>query len=404
MSSGSVLAEHLSFGLLAATFPAGRIDAILARTRRESQRQRDLPARVVVYYVIALALFMEVSTQEVLRCLMEGLQWLCGDRPWKVPTTGGISQARARLGSEPLEALWREMCGPLGQPTTPGVFYRGWRLVSLDGMVLEVADSPANSTYFGRQSPPGHGRTAYPQLRCLALAECGTHCILDADMAPYRASEQGLAGPLLERALAPDMLCLADRGLFGYDLWQSARATGGHLLWRVSKILRLEPEQHLADGSYLARIYPGSRRRVARKGVLVRVIEYRLEGQDPQQEPYRLMTTLLDPEAAPALELAALYPQRWEIEGTFDELKTHQRGTAVVLRSKSPELVRQEFWGLLLAHRLIRGLMVQAAEGQNIDPDRTSFTHTINIIRRNLAALPGFFPSGSDDHPAPHPR
>lgn len=401
MSRGSAISEHLSFGLLASSFPARVVDEVLAETGRQSQRERDLPARVVVYYVIALALFMRVSTQEVLRSLVEGLQWLCGAKPWGMPTTGAISQARSRLGAEPLERLFKRMAQPLAQPGSPGAFYRQWRLVSLDGFSLDLADSASNAEHFGRHQN-ARGRAAYPQMRCAGLVESGTHAIIGANLGPCHAEERALCTPLLE-SLQAGMLCLADRGFYGFEFWEKAQAHGAELLWRVQKGVLLPVEEELPDGSYLSRIYPGEKARLARRlGRRVRVIEYRLEGQNAAAAPYRLITTLLDYEQAPAEELAAQYPQRWEIEGCFDELKTHLRGAGAVLRSKSPALVAQEFWGLLLAHWMVRKLIHQVAEAQVLDPDRISFTHTVNIVRRNLASLPGFFPSSSAGHPPSH--
>ena len=188
------------------------------------------------------------------------------------------------------------------------------------------------------------------------------------------------------------MLCLADRQFFGYALWQEAAATGADLLWRVKKNLRLPRQAVLADGSYLTTIYASDKdRRHQANGIRVRVIEYRLEGIAGAEPLYRLVTTILDHGQAAAEALAAIYHERWEIEGALDELKTHLRGARVVLRSKTPELVRQEFWGLLLAHFAVRGLMHEAALRANVDPDQLSFLHAVRVVRRKLplfAALP----------------
>jgi hypothetical protein len=253
-----------------------------------------------------------------------------------------------------------------------------------------VADTAENGAAFGR---PGasRGESAFPQLRFVALVENGTHVLFGARLGGFGDGETTLAHDALP-TLQPGMLCLADRQFFGHALWQEAAATGADLLWRVKRNLRLPREARLADGSYLTTIYPSEKdRRHRAGGVGVRAVEYRLEGIADAEPLYRLVTTILDPAAAPAAELAALYHERWEIEGALDELKTHLRGARMVLRSKTPELVRQEFWGLLLAHFAVRGLMHEAALRADEDPDRLSFLHAVRVVRRKLplfAALP----------------
>jgi hypothetical protein len=191
------------------------------------------------------------------------------------------------------------------------------------------------------------------------------------------------------------MPCLADRQFFGHALWQAAAANGADLLWRVKRNLRLPRETVLADGSYLTTVYPTERdRRHRTEGVRVRVVEYRLEGVADAEPLYRLVTTILDPTRAPAADLAALYHERWEIEGALAELKTYLRGAGLVLRSKTPELVRQEFWGLLLAHFAVRGLMHEAALRADEDPDRLSFVHAVRVVRRKLPQFAALSPSG----------
>ena len=272
--------------------------------------------------------------------------------------------------------------------TSPGAFYRDLRLVALDGSTLDVPDTAANRAHFGK---PGasRGEAAFPQLRLVGMIETGTHGFFSVAMGPYADSEHALAKQVLP-ALQPGMLCLADRLFAGFPLWQQAVETGAVLLWRIRSNLMLPVEETLADGSYLSTFFASAKdRRHRRGGLRVRVIEYQLEGQP---ETYRLMTTLLDPAQAPATELAALYPERWELEGAFDELKTHLRGGQVVLRSKTPELIEQEFYGLLLAHRAVRALMLQAARKAALDPDRLSFTHAVRVVRRKLADRPAFSP------------
>jgi hypothetical protein len=344
----------------------------------------------MVYYAIALALYMGSSTREVMRCLLEGLRWLWGAEAVRVAGKSGISQARTRLGAEPLRRLYEQAVRPVATPATRGAWYRRWRPVSLDGSCLDVADTEENCRVFGRPEA-SRGASAYPQLRFVALVENGTHVLFGARPGRFADGETTLAYDVLT-ALQPGMLCLADRQFFGHALWQAATATDADLLWRVKRNLRLPREAVLADGSYLTTIYGSEKdRRHEAGGLRVRVVEYRLEGIAGAEPLYRLVTTLLDPAEAPAAELAALYHERWEIEGALDELKTHLRGAQAVLRSKTPELVRQEFWGLLLAHFAVRGLMHEAALRADEDPDRLSFLHAVRVVRRKLplfAALP----------------
>lgn len=391
MGGGGKLAEHLSVGVLAAAYPIAAVTEAVAAADKSSERVRDLPAEVVTYYVMALGLLMAVSTREVLRVLVEGLRWLEGDKGMKVASKAAISQARRRLGPEPLRRLWESAAAPMAEPQTPGAFYRGQRLVALDGSTLDVPDTASNREYFGK---PGasRGEAAFPQLRLVGLIETGSHGFFSVAMGPYARSEHTLAEAVVP-ALRPGMLCLADRLFASFRLWQQAAATGAALLWRIRSNLILPVEEALSDGSYLSTFYASPKdRRHRRDGVRVRVIEYRLEGH-PDGETYRLMTTLLAADLAPAEELAALYPERWELEGAFDELKTHLRGGGqVVLRSKTPELIEQEFYGLLLAHRAVRTLMLKAARKAELDPDRLSFTHAVRVVRRKLASRPAFPP------------
>jgi len=392
LPAGSRITDFISLGVIARWFPRRTVDRVLGECGKASRRQRDLPAHVVVYYVIALALYMQSSYREVLRCLLEGWQWLGGPR-WKVASDAGISQARSRLGFEPLERLHDELVRPLATNRTRGAFYRQWRLVSLDGSTLDVADQAANREAFGY---PGasRGASAFPQLRFVSLLENGTHVLFASRLGPYASGEITLAKQVLP-ALEEGMLCLADRNFLGYRLWQLARQTGADLLWRAKKHLRLEVLERFADGSYRSAIYASEADwRKRRNPLPLRVIEYRLEGVEESEELYRLVTTILDPEQAPAQELAALYCERWEIEGALDELKTHLRGARMALRSKTPELVRQEFYGLLMAHFAICGLLHEAALEADEDPDRLSYLHAVRVVRRKMAQAAAIPPSG----------
>jgi len=394
LPKGARITDFISLGVISKTFPLTTIKEVLSRTGKASQRQRELPAHVVLYYVIALALYMQASYREVLRCLLEGLQWL-KEPGEKIHVTGksGISQARSRLGWEPVETLHDEIVKPMATEETKGAWYHTWRLVSLDGSTMDVADTQENREAYGR---PGasRGESAFPQVRFVSLVENGTHCLFGTRMGPYSMGEISLGRSVLTN-LKPGMLCLADRHFFGFELWEQSRATGADLLWRVKKNLRLPCLKRFADGSYLSVIYPSQRdRRNKTNGVELRVIEYTLEGVPGAEPFYRLLTTIMDYEKTPAYELAALYHERWEIETALDELKTHLRGPRVVLRSKTPALVKQEFYGFMLVHYAIRGLMHEAALKESIDTDTLSFLHTVRVIRRKLPRFVSLPPSG----------
>src|SRR6266508_4166782 len=397
------LSDRVAIGALTATFPPGLVDRVLAQTGKREQRRRLLPARMVVYYL--LALFADVAYLEVLRLLVEALR-----RPGRrrraalaprLPVKSALVQARVRLGAEPLRALFEQAARPLATPATAGAWYRGWRLGVLDGATLDVADTPANEAAFGRaKSGRGQGTGAFPQVRVVGLVEGGTHACIAAAMGPYATGEQTLAGELLVgvgQGGGVGVLLLADRLFVGVKLWRQATATGAELLWRAktgTTAPKLPVDRVLPDGSWLSRMYAATDGR-KRDPVVVRVIEYAIADPGRPQATgvtYRLVTTILDPGAAPAAELAALYHERWEVETTLDELKTHQRGAQVVLRSKSPEGVRQEVWAHLLVHYATRKLMCQAAVEQDLDPDRLSFVGSLRIVRRHLASQAVFPP------------
>jgi len=398
LPQGTRITDHISLGVIAGCFPPEKIRQVLIETGKTSKRQRNMPAHVTIYYVIVLALYMQVSCKEVLRCLLEGVRWLMGPAA-KIEVTGrsGISQARVRLGAEVLERLHDEEVAPIAIETrnrkTKGAWYHKLRLVSIDGSTLDVADTKANEDAFGR---PGvsRGQSAYPQIRFVSLVENGTHVLFGSRMGPYHTGETTLAKEVVGR-LEKGMLCLADRNFFSFTLWREAQATGAELLWRVKKNMKLPCLKRLEDGSFLSRIYVSDKdRRRDSNGIVVRVIEYTLDGVVDAEPLYRLITTILNPKQAPAEELAALYSQRWEIENAFDEFKTHLRGSKIVLRSKRPDLVRQEFYGFMMAHFAVRGIMHEAALKADEDPDRLSYVHAVRVIRRKLPQFATFSPSG----------
>jgi len=392
LPAGSRITDFVTVGVIARTFPIAKVRQVLAETGKTSVRERELPAHVVVYYVMTLALFMNASCREVLRCLLEGVQWLSGGAgPLKITTKGGISQARSRLGFEVMQRLHDEVVQPIATEKTKGAWFKAWRLVSLDGSTFDVADEPALEEAFGRPGA-GHGESAFPQVRIVSLVENGSHVLFATKMAGCATSELALARDVVP-ALSAGMLCLADRNFFGFDMWALAQGTGADLLWRIKQGRDLPVDERLADGSYLSRVYPGDHRKRHSDGAKVRVIDYRLYGVADAEPMYRLVTTILDPAQASAKDLAALYHERWEIETVFGELKTHLRGSKIVLRSKTPDLVRQEVYGLLMAHFAIRGLMHEAALQADEDPDRLSFLHAVRVVRRKIAAFGSVPPS-----------
>lgn len=374
-------------------FPQTLVDEVIEAAGRREQRSRSLPARVMAYFAIGMALHSEGSYEDVLSQVSDGLSWGSGwSKGYRVPSKSAIFQARARLGFEPVQRLFERVAAPLAIESTPGAWLAGRRLVAVDGLCLDVPDTEVNDAFFSRPGVNKGERAAFPMARVLGLAECATHAVFAARIGAYRDSEASLLGELLP-ALTPGMLLLADRGFFSYQLWRNATATGADLLWRV-RTDRGGPQPtfvaDLPDGSWLGELRKSTDR--YSDPMPVRVIDYTIEDGRRNEESYRLFTTLLDPQEAPAAELAAAYRQRWEIESTFDELKTHQRGPKAILRSKSPELVLQEIWGHLCCHYAIRMLMFETAQTVGVDPDRVSFVAALRITRQSLAGTQGGFP------------
>lgn len=395
------LTDHIGIGVLTRAVPSDLVDEVLNYTGKNEKRVRLLPARMVVYYVLALTLFFGDAYEEVMRKLVGGFRFLRAWRTeWEVPTTGAISKARVRLGAEPLEELFFRVAAPIATKGTRGAWYCGHRVMALDGVILDVPDTPENVERFEKKEHK-NGASAYPQVRVVGLAECGTHAVVAAALDGWRVYERELAERLLDR-LDSDMLLLADRGFYSYDFWKQACDTGAALVWRVTKLVRLPVLEELPDGSYMSELLPkqlktdlnrGKRRSVPDgTRIPVRVIEYRVDNRE-SSETIRLLTTLMDHEEFPATELAALYAERWEFEIGLDEIETHQIATYRVLRSKKPELVEQEIWGLLITHYAIRHLMHQAAEDIDIDEDRLSFIRSLRVVRRNIANTANFSPS-----------
>jgi len=371
-------------GVLDTAFPLEDVQRILRETERESKRKRKLPATTMVYCVIALGLMATVGARQVLRHLLDQVR---DDEPvgGELATEAAITKARQRLGVEPLRALFERFVQPIAGKWLKSAWYRLWRVVSLDGTTLRTLDTEGNQERFGR---PGaaRGKTAYPQMRLVGLIENGTRVMFAMAMGAYRKAENVLAREVIPR-LGKGMLCLADRGFFGYELWDQAVATGADLLWRVKSSVNLGRLERLPDGSYRAQLRARDKRRE------VRVISFTLTFKSGKQESYRLITTILDYRKAPATELAHLYASRWTIETMFDELKVRIGGPKLLLRSATPDLVAQDMYGLLLAHFGIRYEMVQAARAEQIDPAEFSFVNALDVIIRRLPEMVSFSPS-----------
>jgi hypothetical protein len=389
------LVDRVALGDLTQVFPPELVDAVLAKTQDFEARQRLLPPRLMVYFMLARALFCPEPYREVLRLLAEPARHEGGWGPWRVPDKAAIFRARRKLGAEPLRELLVHAGAAVADERTPGAYWRGLRVMAIDGTTLAAADTAANETALGRvRARPDRGPTGYPLVRLAVLAEVGTHVIVDAVVDSYRVKERVLVEGLVP-SLGPGMLVLGDRGLPGAHLWQLLAATGCDLLWRIPGIWKLPVEEALPDGSWLSTVRGGRGRSVrAPQDIRVRVIEYTLDvpGRKPG-ETYRLITTLMDSDRAPAAELAALYSERWEVENTLAELKTTQIGTRTVLPSKNPDLVFQEVYAHLAVYTGLRVLMHAAAVNRSepLDPDRLSFAAALRAARRSVITFAGRF-------------
>ena len=402
--AGVRLTDRIGIGVLTRIVPRDVVDEVLAETGRKEKRSRLLPAHVVVYFVLAMTIFGD-GYEEVIRRLVGGLQFMRAWRQeWSVPTTGAISQARERLGEAPLKALFEKIAEPIATAGMPGSWLGSRRLMAIDGVKLNVPETPANADGFPR--PGALDKRPYPQVQVVGLGECGTHAVVAAEIGTLSEGERELAEKLAT-SLEPGMLVIADRGLFSFQLWAEFMATGADLLFRIASFVRLPRGEELPDGSYLSEI---SSRLVRSSGyriplaavdnprrathIPVRVIEYTVNDgtEDREPEVFRVITTILDPEDVTAPEIAAAYHERWEYEIALREIETQMLESGYGLRSKSPELVRQEIWGLLLAHYSIRSLMAEAAESAGIDPDRLSFIRSINVVRRQVTSQAAFSP------------
>jgi hypothetical protein len=372
----------LTVEALRRAIPPDAITRVLAQETANEVRERKLTMPVVVWLVIVLHLYTTLSIGSVLTKLARGLRFIWPDPTIRLPKDSAISYRRTQLGARPLVALFHLVCQPIATPLTRGAFLFGLRLMALDGVVEDVPDTPANARAFGRHTST-RGSGAFPQLQGVYLAECGTHVIVDCGFWPCQRSER-VGGLRMLRSLRRGMLVMWDRGFHDFDMIVGARRRGAHVLSRLPSGVKPQRIRTLADGSYLAYLYPsdyGRRKRGER--VLVRVISYTIT--DPALpgygETYRVITTLLNPLQAPAHAVACAYHERWEIEIVIDEIDTHQRLASRTLRSLTPVGVMQELYGLLIAHYAVRLLMHEAALLSDVDPDRLSFVHALEVVR-----------------------
>ena len=374
--------QTLSVEAITRSVPTAAIAAVLAEHGPPGTRARKLTPALTVLLVIAMSLYTHLSLGHVLRKLAAGLRYIWPGTPDVLAGDAAISYRRHQLGVRPMRALFRRVCQPLAGPQTRGAFLGDLRLMAIDGTVEEVSDTPANAAAFGRHHS-SRGAAAFPQVLAEYLVECGTHAIVDAEFWPCHTGEHRPARRLL-RAVTPGMVVMWDRGLYSYALLAGVVRRGSHVLARLPAGVKPHRVLTLQDGSCLAQIYPAGRRRhPPEEAIPVRVVAYTIG--DPtlpgHGEKHRLITTLLDAAHYPALELAAAYHERWEIETAIDEQDTHQRLAPGPLRSLTPRGVIQELYGLLIAHYAVRALMHEAALQADVDPDRISFVGALRLLQ-----------------------
>ncbi|MEO6082336.1 MAG: IS4 family transposase [Umezawaea sp.] len=368
------LSDEVRLGVLTRWVTPGVVDETLAACGRLGRRPGALSARFMVYFTLALALFHSDSYDDVAENLVGALP----DMGENIPNRASFTRARQRLGARPLEAVFRAVAGPVAPDGLAGAFYRGMRLAAVDGFLLDVPDTEANRRTFGGPSDARGNAAGFPQVRVVTLTETGTHASIDARVGGFNGGERELA--IAMAGSATGMLVIMDRGFPGVELWKAYTAAGAYLLLRARSSVARRPVRVLSDGTYLARMNLAGQKGAHPGGVLVRVVEYTVDGG----EIIRLLTDLLDPDAHPAVELAALYHERWEAESSYRQIKTFQRGPQQVLRSAGPDLARQEVWAHLTVHHCLTRIIMDLADGQGIDPDRLSFTKVLKHVRRSV--------------------
>lgn len=400
------LTDAIGIGTLTRLVPRELVDEVIASEGRAEIRKNKLPARVVAYFVMGMALFYGDSYEEVMRKLAGGLDYMgTWRKDWEAPSSGGLCHARQRLGAKVMRELYERVSVPCAMRSTKGAWLAGRRLMAVDGFGMQAPDTGENAAYFGYAGKKG--RSAFPFVRMAALAECGTHAVVAAEIGKDGEGEETLTRRVLSSgAVEEGMIVMADSGLYSYVNFKMVLDAGADAIFRVGAAVELPLLEWLPDGSYLTfiadskekaknsyRLRHGLSKITDLPGFYARAVDYEITDRGDGEEIITLVTNITDPEDVPAVELAAAYHQRWEAELVFDELKTHQRGPGVVLRSRKPELVEQEIWGLLLTHYGIRHLMREAADQAELDPDRMSFIRALRIIRRQVTGQAAFSPS-----------
>lgn len=393
------LTDHIGLGVLSARFHRDLIEEVINRTGCREKRSRRLPAHVMIRYVVAMGLYAQESAEEVMRRLVGSLRTMGSwSDDWQVPTGSAVTQARQRLGVTPVKELFDRAAVPVASTGTKGAWLARRRLMAIDGTSFDVADTPANVERFGRMGS-GPKASAYPKLQVTAVVECASRAVVGAVLGPCSTGERTQAAELTG-VVEPGMVLLADSGFYSFELFNRFAATGADLTWRVGASVSLGLVRWLSDGSYLALIYrPGlsaeRRRRLAQTVTdggevaadtarLVRVVDYTVPDRNPDGELITVITTILDPHEVSGLDLAGAYHERWQEETALNEIKSDLRGRGEVLRSKTPDLVEQQLWGLLLAHYAIRALLADAADEAGYEPDRLSFTRGLRLVRRQV--------------------
>jgi hypothetical protein len=407
------LSDLIGVGVLTSAVPREVIDDVVEECGRQARRSGgSLPPHVVMYFVLALALYADDDYEAVFEHLAGSLAVLNGwGDEWVSPTSGGLTQARARLGAEPVRRLFEQVAVPVATEETPGAFLAGYRMVSMDGMVFDVPADAVNDEVFGR---PSQG--AFPQVRVTTLTEVGSQCSLHAVLGPVvgKGTGERRAAWELASAVSADMVLLADAGFYSFNLWCDLDDAGAAMIWRIGDVMSLPKIADLGDGSYLSMVFAQGVTAPAREALLaaagdgeelteqaghfrlVRVVEYYVDDRGPASRGDKrlicLITNLVDPAEVPAALIAWGYGQRWEHEGANAQIKTGLRGPGRVLRSHSPDMVRQEIYGYLITHYALRALICQAATAVDIDPARVKFTATIKKIRQRITAGRDFSP------------
>ncbi len=387
------LLSEMSCSTILKHIPLQVVSEQLAKLTLCSQRQRSLPAESIIYLLVTMALHSDISILENLRILLEPIRRLLGIQNPKIPVGSAIVRARKRLGFDVFKNIFDAISKPCARKETKECFWKGYRLVAVDGTTHNVQDTEANRQYFGVHSNAA-GKNLFPQLKATALMECGTKVFFGMEIGRYNSSEQVQYEKLINK-LSQDMLLIADRVFFSFNLWRLSSQKAGALIWRVKKDLNLKAQKRFKDGSYLAEITPSWHHAkknpcIKKQKLTVRVIEFKPVFSDGTEgESVRLITTILDPQKATALEIAEIYPHRWLIEEGFSEIKRYLGRRDKILRSQTPEFVIQEFYGFLLAHYAVRAMMCQSAKDNNIAPNDLSFTGSLRVIIRKIA----FFPS-----------